>query len=324
MNNNQVKVIVAKPVGFCFGVMRAIALVKKHVRSLSNHCQIWTLGPLIHNQAVVNELSNLGIKVLKNISELKRKIQKEKREGHQVSHVVIIRAHGCAPQVITKIKNLGTKIIDATCPYVKRVQNVALKLRQEGYFIVVIGNKNHPEVQGILGNAKTPLGKQKNACVYWPEKQTVPKLTTTKERTLKIGVIGQTTLPLQIFQKSVNLLATGIFQELRVVNTLCQQSLLRQKRCLDLSKKSDMMFIIGDKHSANAKTLVAIAKTYCPNVWQIQKATDVRHKDIVKHLRKAVNKTVGIVAGASTPATTVNDVVRQVKNLIRRTKTDGK
>lgn len=324
MTMSQVRVVVAKPSGFCFGVKRAIALVKKQVQTANNQCQIWTLGPLIHNQEVVNELSNLGVKVLKNIAGFKRKIQKEKREGRQVNHIVIIRAHGCAPQVIAKIKNLGVKIIDATCPYVKRVQNVASKLRQEGYFIVVIGNKNHPEVQGILGNAKNSLSKQNNACVYWPEKQTLPKLIANKERAIKIGVIGQTTLPLQIFQKSVNLLTNSAFQELRVFNTLCQQSLLRQKRCLDLSKKTDMMFIIGDKHSANTKTLVAIAKTYCPNVWQIQKATDICSKDIVKHLRKAVNKTIGIVAGASSPAHTVNDVVKQVKNLIRRTETDGK
>ena len=132
MQHNKIKVTVGKPTGFCSGVKRAIALVKHEAQQAKDGTSVYTLGPIIHNSEVVNELKQLGVKTISDIKELKPNRDKKS--------IVIIRTHGCAPEVIAKIKNLGYKVIDATCPYVRRVQNYASKFKKDGYTTIVVGD----------------------------------------------------------------------------------------------------------------------------------------------------------------------------------------
>lgn len=292
----KVSVIVGEPTGFCSGVKRAIAIVKKAANIKKS--QVYTLGPIIHNNEVVKELKDLGIKTILDVNKLKKTNKKA---------TIIIRSHGCAPEVIVKVKKLGYQVIDATCPYVKRVQNYASRLKNEGYLTIVVGDKHHPEVQGILGYAK-PKAK-----VYDIKSEVISHKSKPNNN---IGIVGQTTISSEEFERAINSLNLNKIQNVKVYNTLCKESLNRQKTCREIAQKVNAMVVIGSKNSANTLTLVDIAQKVNHNVYQVENKVDLKKLKIeIKNLKF---KNVGVIAGASTPQNTVLDVVREIKKSLLR------
>jgi len=299
MQNNKIKVTIGKPTGFCSGVKRAIALVKQQAQQAKNGTSVYTLGPIIHNSEVVNELKQLGVKTISNIKGLKPNTNNKS--------IVIIRTHGCAPEGIAKIKKLGYKVIDATCPYVRRVQNYALKFKNDGYTTIVVGDKHHPEVKGILAYAQ-PLAK-----VF--DVNSKLKTQSSELNDSRIGIIGQTTIPSKLFQDAVSSFNFSDYQEIRIFNTLCKESLNRQKICKKIADEVDLMIVIGSKKSANTLTLVDIAKSNCSKVYQVENKSELQRNWLTNLQR------IGVIAGASTPQNTVFEVVQEIKKITTKGET---
>ncbi len=274
------KVFIAKPVGFCFGVERAIRLAKE---GLAKWRRVYTYGELVHNPLVVKELRNLGIKELRNLRDL----------AAVDDGALVIRAHGCPPNVLLECERLNIRVIDATCPYVQRVQNVAQKLTEEGYQVVVVGERNHPEVKAILA------ASGKNAEVYPPKR---------KNRNKKIGIVAQTTIDRNCFRESVaNLISLG-YNEIRVFDTVCAEAVARQKATMALVKRVDGVIVVGGRNSANTKRLAEIVFRSGKPVVHI-----VAGEELDVEEWRQFNK-VGIVGGASTPAQAVAEIARLLKN----------
>jgi 4-hydroxy-3-methylbut-2-enyl diphosphate reductase len=309
---SKASVIVGEPSGFCSGVKRAIAIVKQ--QASKNNNKVFTLGPIIHNRGVVKELKQLGVKTITDIKKLKKV-----RPGN--SPVVIIRSHGCAPKVIAQIAQLGYRIVDATCPYVKRIQNYAAEFKNNGYRTIVAGDKNHPEVKGILGYAmpEAKVFDIKN----W-------QLAIGNWQFKNIGIVGQTTISAEDYKKAIETLKRNKISEtdfqsyqnphrvkdIKVFNTLCKESLTRQKTCKEIALKVDLMIVIGSKNSANTLTLVDIARKVNHNVYQVENKEDLKNLEF--GIWNLEFKKIGVIAGASTPQDTVLDVVREIKKSLLR------
>ena len=286
--NRKIKIIIGEPAGFCSGVKRAIAIVKREAQKAKDITDVYTLGPIVHNAEVVNELKSLGVKTISNIKELMK--------TNKAKPVVVIRSHGCASEVIAKIENLGCRVVDATCPYVNRVQNQALKFKADRYLTVVVGDKHHPEVKGILGYAR-PLAKVFHSNSVF--------------RNNKIGIIGQTTVPFEYFQNAVNSFNIGDHEEIRIFNTLCKESLNRQKICKRIANNVDLMIVVGSRHSANTISLAGIVKKIRTKVYQVENKRELQRKWF-NNLQR-----IGVIAGASTPQDTVFEVVQTIKKISR-------
>lgn len=279
------EVIVASNVGFCFGVKRAINLAfsaaKKNKEELDT--EVYTLGPIIHNQQVVKKLEDEGVKVIEDLDKLN-------------TGTVIIRTHGVAPNVMSKIKKRNFKIIDATCPIVERSQKIVRSLYEEGYKVIIIGEKEHPEIKSIKGFTDDTAIVINSI----EEVRNLPKFS-------KIGVVSQTTLAFTHFQEVLsNLLGKSI--EFKIYNTICSATSKTQNKSLKLSKEVDIMIVIGGKNSANTRHLAEICK----------KEIKTYHIEDAKELRKQWfngKKKVGITAGASTPNWIIDEVVFNIKKL---------
>ncbi|HAM39240.1 MAG: 4-hydroxy-3-methylbut-2-enyl diphosphate reductase [Elusimicrobia bacterium RIFOXYC2_FULL_34_12] len=274
------KIIVAKNSGFCFGVRRAIDLAKNFSKNIGN---IYTIGPIIHNPQVVDKLEKSGIKVIKRLSDVKN--------GH-----IVIRAHGIPKKVLNDIKKKGMKVLDATCPYVTRSKKYIEELAKEGYKVVIIGNPNHPEIKYIASYAP------KDKVILISLGDIKRKIKFSK----KIGIITQTTQSPENFINIVSKLLS-YSNEFKIFNTICPDAINRQNEAVNLSKKSDVMIIIGGKNSANTKRLTAISKKIQPKTYHIETSGEIKDK----WLKGA--KITGIVAGASTPDWIITDVVDRIK-----------
>ncbi|MEO0293626.1 MAG: 4-hydroxy-3-methylbut-2-enyl diphosphate reductase [candidate division WOR-3 bacterium] len=272
----------AKNMGFCFGVKRAIKIARGIRKSTKE--KVWTLGPIIHNPQVVKKLEEEGIIPANDFSEID-------------SGYVIIRSHGISPEVINKIKEKNLKEIDATCPLVKKAQERAKQLVKEGYETFIIGEKEHPEVISIIAGTK---GK---AQVIDP---IFIKDLEFKNR--KVGLVVQTTQSKDSLRKVVEFILPKI-SELRVFNTICDVTSKRQEEVRKLAKNSDVMIIIGGKKSANTSRLVSIAKEEGCVTYHIEEAKEIK-EDWFTDVRK-----VGVASGASTPEWIIKDVVKKLTKI---------
>jgi 4-hydroxy-3-methylbut-2-enyl diphosphate reductase len=321
MKNNRIKIIVGEPIGFCSGVKRAIALVKQETLKATNGKPVYSLGPIIHNSGVIKDLKKLGVKTIIQIDKLKKITGKSNNKP-----VVIIRSHGCAPKVISDIRKLGYRVVDATCPYVKRVQNYAKKLKYDGYTTIVVGDKHHPEVQGILGYAM-PMAKVYDLSSKFKVQSS--KFKSNRTRLAKaygearVGIVGQTTISAEEFEKAISSLNHSKIKDVKVFNTLCKESLNRQKTCKEIAKQVDLMIVIGSRQSANTLTLVDIAKSINHNVCQVENKKGLKNLNPASarssgtrlEVRNLKFKKIGVIAGASTPQNTVLEVVQQIKKI---------
>ncbi|MEO0096272.1 MAG: 4-hydroxy-3-methylbut-2-enyl diphosphate reductase [candidate division WOR-3 bacterium] len=272
------KIYCAKHSGFCFGVKRAIKMAMDAVQK--KEC-VYSLGPLIHNRDFVAELEKKGISITEDVDDIKTK-----------NPTVIIRSHGIRPALLTKLKKRGVDIIDATCPKVRRAQHYVQKLVEAGYFVIIVGEKDHPEVRGLLGYAG------KNSAIYSDHIELKHK---------KIGVVPQTTLDFEHFYNAVKNLLPKVI-EMKIYNTICDETILRIAEALSIAKKVDMMLVIGGKNSANTTRLYQICKSIKPS-YHIESV-----KDIKTQWFKGV-KSVGVTAGASTPDEQIEKVINYLKKI---------
>ncbi len=285
MSNQNIKL--AKFAGFCYGVKRAVETAKK-LKQENPDKNIYILGELIHNTDVINELESLGIKTIHEVPE--------KGEG-----ICIVRSHGEAPEVFEKIKNAGFELVDLTCPDVKKVQQKAIELAQNDYFVVIVGKPNHPEVMAIKANADLYSA---NVVVGTTIEELEPFADRIKSHK-KVGVVVQTTQMVSSLNLVVSYLNT-IAKEVLIHNTICQSTAMRQKEARELASESDLMVVVGSKKSANTTHLAEILKN-CTRTIHIENDSEL-NKDLFENI-----KNIGITAGASTPQVVIDKVINKIK-----------
>lgn len=273
------KVVLAKSAGFCFGVKRAMDAVYDEIRKGD---QVYTYGPIIHNEEVIKDLEKKGVRLIETEEELKAL-----REG-----TIIIRSHGVSERIYDIIKNNNLNLVDATCPFVLKIHKTVKEQTENGRHIVIVGSKKHPEVQGITGwcvNNYTVLETKEEA-----EGFDLPLET-------HICIVAQTTINYNNFQDIVEIISKKGY-DIIVINTICNATKERQSEAKMLAKASDAMVVIGDMHSSNTQKLYDISKAECENTYYIQTLKDL-DLDRLKSFRS-----VGITAGASTP----NNIIKEV------------
>jgi 4-hydroxy-3-methylbut-2-enyl diphosphate reductase len=270
------RISVIDEAGFCFGVKRATRLA---FDAAKNQKDVYTLGPLIHNPQVVAKLKSMGIRQVSGLEEIP--------EG-----TLIVRSHGLHPDIFTRANEKKLDIIDATCPFVQKAQKYAESLLDEGYQLIVVGEKNHPEIQAIQG-----VTEGKVVVVPSPKELDVSGLSA------KIGVIAQTTQHLRNLQEVVSeLLKVG--RELKIFNTICNATLSRQQTSAELAHKVDLMLVVGGRNSANTSRLFQICSETCPETYLIEVAEEI-NPDWIKG-----KEYIGVTAGASTPDWIISEVVQ--------------
>ncbi len=275
----RVKVVVSREIGFCSGVRRAIKLALKAIDSEE---KVYTLGPIIHNPQVVDELERRGVRSLKRIGK--------------GCGALIIRSHGASPKTIATARARGYKIIDATCPFVKKAQNNAAKLHDSGYQVVIVGEASHPEVTAIVNALRGAI------VVDSPEKA---KALQFKNR---VGIIAQTTVPAETFGAVVSEVVTRS-KEVLVYNTICIETAKRHEEARRIASRSDALIVVGGRNSANTTRLYKVCKSICPRCYHIETVDEISPEWFRGRER------VGVVAGASTPRWLVEDVVRYLRHL---------
>ena len=278
------KIIVAEHSGFCFGVNRAVDTAEELVRDL-NGKTIYSLGPLIHNSQAVKSLENKGLKPIENIEEL---LKGEK---------IIIRSHGVSPSIEEKVQELNVELVDTTCPYVKAVHKRVRNYKNKDYKIVIIGDREHPEVIGINGHCDN-----EGIVINTLEEATnLPKYD-------KICVVSQTTNTWEKFDAISKILLEKA-NEVEIFNTICNATSLRQNSAMELAKQVDAMVVIGGYHSSNTNKLVEVSKKYCKNVYHIEKKEELPLQELSNF------NTIGITAGASTPDWIIKEVINTMDNI---------
>ena len=285
MSNPNIKL--AKFAGFCYGVKRAVETAKK-LKEENPDKNIYILGELIHNTDVIKELENLGIKTIYEIPQ--------HGEG-----ICIVRSHGEAPDVFERIKNAGFEVVDLTCPDVKKVQQRAVELAKNDYFVVIVGKPNHPEVIAIKANADL---YSSNVVVATTIEELAPYEAQIKSHK-KVGVVVQTTQMVSSLNLVVNYLNT-IAKGVLIYNTICQSTAMRQKEAKELAKESDLMIVVGSKKSANTTHLAEILKDFTKTI-HIENDSEL-NKDLLKGAEN-----IGITAGASTPQLIIDKVISKIK-----------
>lgn len=277
-------VIMASEVGFCFGVKRAINLTRQ---ALDERKDVFILGDLVHNKRVTDELESKGLRKIEDYTQ--------SRGG-----TMVIRAHGLPKAKIEEAKMQGIEVVDATCPIVLRAQEAAQILEKDGYQVVIIGDKNHAEIKGILGSLENP------ALVI----DSVEELHEAKRNfklLRKVGVIFQTTHALELCHKIINEMLM-MCKEIRIINTICRPVQNRQDDAIELAQKVDLMIVVGSRTSANTMELAALCKHYNPNTIHVQNADELP-LEVLDNC-----KTIGIASGLSTPEDLVEAVRQKVLN----------
>jgi len=272
------KIYIARFGGVCFGVQRAIEI---SLNAVKRGKKVYSLGPLIHNRLVVEDLRKKGIITVNSIEEIKNK-------------KVIIRSHGVHPKLLNTLKRKKFEIIDATCPRVRRAQRYVEKLIKEGYYVIIIGEEDHPEVKGLLGYG----GEQ--AAIY-------SRKVKVKKR--KIGVVPQTTLDIERLNEAVSHLMKNVL-EMKIYNTICRATVLRIREAIRLAKKADLMIVVGGKNSANTTRLYEVCKRYKPS-YHIESIEEIS-LDWFKGVQS-----IGVTAGASTPKEQVDTVAAFLKKKLK-------
>lgn len=273
------EIVLAKTAGFCYGVNRAVELAENQK---TDDRKTVTLGPLIHNPSVVENLKSKGISCVNQEED----IEKESR--------VIVRTHGVSKEILNNLQAKNCEIVDATCPFVKKIHNYVEKYSKISYNIIVTGYKNHPEVDGILG---------------WCENAQV--VSTTEEAIKlnlsgKVLVVSQTTFEKELFEEITSVIKEK-YPDAEIIDTICSATAERQEETHSLSKECDMFVVIGGKNSSNTNRLYDIASKYCKKVVLVEDASEINTKDF-KDAQK-----IGVTAGASTPAYIIKEVIHMLE-----------
>ena len=284
------EIIVGKNAGFCYGVKNAVDNATKELENNENVC---CLGEIVHNSKVVKDLEEKGMKFIDNLSENTDKSK------------TIIRAHGVQKAIYEEAKKKGIELVDLTCPKVLKIHKIVSEYADKDYFIFLIGNKVHPETLGTASFCGD------NSCVIEFEEDidnAIDKLNLSNKKNLLVVV--QTTFSMEKFNKYINHIKSNIGENinLEVINTICNATKIRQEETEEMSKQVDFMIIIGGKNSSNTKKLYEISCKNCKKVICIEDKTEINLTELY-----GVNQ-VGIMAGASTPQKSVDEVVELLKN----------
>ena len=277
----------AKTAGFCFGVKRAVDTVYQQIEQYRGE-KIFTYGPIIHNEEVIKDLRSHGVEVLNDEEELKT----------ADADVVVIRSHGVAKYIYDIMEERGITCVDATCPFVKKIHKIVAEKSTEGAYIVIVGNGEHPEVQGIRGWA----GEQVTV-VQTPEDAERFELP---DKDQKVCIVAQTTFNYNKFKELVEIISKKRY-DIVVLNTICNATKERQTEARQIAARVDAMVVIGDKRSSNTQKLFEICKEECLNTYYIQTLDDLD----INQLRSV--ESVGITAGASTPNKIIEEVQKNVR-----------
>jgi len=279
----------AKHSGFCYGVKRAVETVKK-LKVQNPDKEVFILGELIHNSHVINELEALGIKTITEIPP-------------QGTGICVVRSHGASPEIFEQITNAGFELVDLTCPDVKKVQQKAIQLVKEGYFLIIVGKAEHPEVIAIKASAER-YGS--NIFVVSDVLQLKEVEQRIKEHK-KVGVVVQTTQRISTLNPIVERL-TSISKELTIANTICASTTLRQNEAKEMARESDLVIVVGSKKSANTTHLAEI-------LTGISKTIHIEDDKELENYKNIINNAhnIAITAGASTPETIIENVINRLK-----------
>lgn len=278
------EVIVAKYAGFCFGVERAIDIVKDAAKQYDH---IVTFGPIIHNPQVVSQLKNAGIDTITSLDNVSKDMS------------VVIRSHGIEKQEAKYLLENAGHTIDATCPFVRKVQKAASRLSKDCDFIVILGEADHPEVKGITSYIDVPYKIIESA-----------EDTKTLENIEKYGLLAQTTQNINIFEQVREKLQTKC-KELVVANTICSATEKRQTATVEVASKVEVMIVVGGKNSANTTRLYHLCKEICHNTYHIETVSEL-YSDMFTNVKK-----VGLTAGASTPTYLLEKVREYILEVAR-------
>jgi len=278
-----VEIITAKSAGFCFGVKRAIDMA--FAIAVKGAGSTVTLGPIIHNPQVIGQLNESGIPYVDKVSEI---------DTERVT-AVIVRTHGIPVADMDALDKLGVEIIDATCPFVKKAQDYAALLAEKGYQVLILGEKEHPEVMGIMSHAG------KNAIAV----KEVSECPTLMGR---VGIVVQTTRNMEEL-KSLLPKAIENAKELRVYNTICSSTDLKLKEAEELSEKSDIIIVVGGRNSSNTTRLANLCKSHSVPTYHIETAQELEAGWFEN------KNTVGVTAGASTPDWIIDEVIKRINNI---------
>ena len=275
------KVLVAEKCGFCPGVKSAIQLAHE---TLAKYDTVYSLGEIIHNADIVNELAADGLRSVDSVDQID-------------SGTVLIRSHGATIQQLQQIRDKGLEIVDATCVLVKRVQKIAKQLSEDGYKVVIIGDADHPEVKAVVGFAAD--------VAVIASRSDLHNLTGHG----KLGIICQTTETPDHFGQMIGQIAKKGFSEMKVINTLCRETIKRQTSAVELCKKVDIMFVLGGLNSANTKKLAQLCKKHNNKTFHLQNWKELDIKVV------SGKTTAGVTAGASTPDRVIDEFVEHLKAL---------
>ena len=280
------KVIVAQGAGFCSGVRRAVDLVYEQTDGTS---RLYSIGPLIHNAQAIEEMKKNGLVVEESVDNI------------DSGGVVIIRSHGVPEEIYAKLKEKDIKIVDATCHFVKKIHRLVNDYSKKGYAIIIIGQKDHPEVIGIMGWCS------QNVYVLDDPSQTeaLPKLP-------KACVVAQTTINHDLWDEMIKGLSSKI-EHLQVFNTVCNTTGERQREAQTIAKMASTMFVVGGKDSSNTQKLYEICKAVCPATFAIETALEIDTTKLVQ------DEVIGITAGASTPDWVISEVLEKINSVYDRT-----
>lgn len=277
------QVLLADEYGFCFGVERAVEMVED---ALEEGDTVRTLGPLIHNDQEMSRLGQYGVATINEPVQIKR------------GETAVIRAHGVTPEVQRDLEEKASKVVDATCPFVTRVQRLASRAASEDRHVVVIGNPNHPEMIGVKGYAP------EHAFIVQDARE-IEKLPTLRNPL----VVSQTTVKAQTFFDAAEAVKAKAEGEVQVINTICSATRDRQDAARALSGMVDAFYIIGGNHSSNSRKLLAVCKEQCEKSFLIETESEIKPEDL------AGVKRVGVTAGASTPNWLIEKVVKRLETI---------
>lgn len=274
-----ITIITAKRAGFCFGVKRAVDMAFDAAKK-GDH--VYTLGPIIHNPQVIERLRAEGVVPTEDIDDGTIK-------------TLIIRTHGVPQEVSASLEGKGYEIVDATCPFVKKAQQYAKLLKENGYQVIIIGDKEHPEVKGLMSYAGDDV-------VVVNKDDSLPRLKN------RVGVVVQTTQPVSVLKKFVSEAVEQV-KELKVFNTICNSTALRLKETEELAKEADVMVVVGGKNSANTTQLAQLCSFLSISTHHIETASEIKD-DWFRNARKVV-----ITAGASTPDWIIQEIEQRIRDI---------
>ncbi|MBV9960149.1 MAG: 4-hydroxy-3-methylbut-2-enyl diphosphate reductase [Acidobacteria bacterium] len=277
------EVLLAEEFGFCFGVERAVEMVEEAV---AEGGRVRSLGPLIHNSQEMERLKAQGVETIDEPAEVEANV------------TAVIRAHGVTPQVQRELETRAAKVVDATCPFVTKVQKLAERAAAQGRDVVLVGNPDHPEMIGVVGYAPDNTYVVRDA-------GEVEKLPNLHEPL----VVSQTTLKLQTFLDAAEAVRLKADAEPQIVNTICSATRDRQDAARALAGEVEAFYIIGGRHSSNSVKLLAVCQEQCPRSYLIETAAEINPADLAG-LRR-----VGVTAGASTPNWLINQVVERLREI---------